>query len=190
MSRDDGFPTADLDTGFLRDVKVRRLRQHLPAEDMPAAILVYEAVMLSSWAEGYRLSADEADTADCAAATPERVAALQAVGLLDSAGKVPAHVWEAWFRPAWDRRERKRAGGAEGNRRRWHPDKPTVSDSDSDSDSDSVSPSLRLSDRLSPRASDSDATAKKNGAEVDAGALPMPGETLAEYHARTGRATP
>jgi hypothetical protein len=41
---------------------------------------------------------------------------------------VPARVWEAWFRPAWDRREKRRTGGTEGARRRWHPDRETDSE--------------------------------------------------------------
>lgn len=162
MSRDDGFPTADLSVGFLRDVKVRRLRQY---GDEQAATLLYLAVVLSSWEEGYRLTADEADSA--VSATPERTTALQAVGLLDSEGMVPVRVWEAWFRPAWERREAKRAGGVEGNRRRWHPDRVT----DSLTDSHPKSPSLRLSDRPSVSArerengSEEPLTTKKNGSE-------------------------
>jgi len=118
MSRDDGFPHADISVGFLRDVKIRRLRQY---GDEQATTLLYLAIVLSSWEEGFRLTAEEADLP--VTPTLERVAALQSVGLLDVDGKVPARVWEAWFRPAWERREKRRIGGAEGARRRWHPDR-------------------------------------------------------------------
>ena len=151
MSRDDGFPIADIDVGILRDVKIRRLRQHVPADDVSATTLLYLAVLLSSWEEGYRLTIEEADSP--VPATPERIAALRAVGLVDADDKIPLGAWEAWFKPAWDRRDRKRAGGLEGNRRRWHPDKepprspiPVPSDTDSHtdsaSDSDPESPSV------------------------------------------------
>jgi hypothetical protein len=175
VSRDDGFQTADIDVGFLRDVKVRRLRQHVPADDLPATVLLYLAVVLSSWEEGYRLTADEADSP--IDPTPERIAALTATGLLDGDGKVPLRAWEAWFRPAWDRRDKKRVGGVEGNRRRWHPDRPTQSDTESDSESDSVSPSIRPSvyPSVSPsRASSNDATKKTGHEDVLTGRVPCP----------------
>lgn len=144
MSRDDGFSIADLDVGFLRDVKVRRLRLHLPEDDVAPTTLLYLALVLSSWEEGFRLSVMEADSPY--PATAERIAALQACELIDDEQKIPAHAWRGWFYPAWDRREKKRKGGAEGNRRRWHADKGashTDSESDTPGDSDPESPTSR-----------------------------------------------
>src|SRR4051794_15191748 len=113
MSRDDGFPAADLDVKFLRDPKIRRLRRHLPDPgDAAAAEHLYLAVLLSSWETGYRVPIDDAVAFE--EATPARVAALK-LELLDDEGKVPRAVWERWFRPAFERREKKRAGGREGN---------------------------------------------------------------------------
>ena len=62
MSRDDGFPTADLDVKFLRDPKVRRLRRLLPDGEAPAAEHLYLSVVLSSWEDGYRVALDDALT--------------------------------------------------------------------------------------------------------------------------------
>jgi hypothetical protein len=153
MTRDDGFPHADIAVGFLRDVKIRRLRQY---GDEQATTLLYLAVVLSSWEMGYRLTVDEADTS--VPVTPERTTALQAVGLLDAKGKVPARVWEAWFRPAWDRREKRRTGGIEGARRRWHPDREPDSEWVTQWDSQSA-PEYQSSKQsnkpsVTPRASD------------------------------------
>lgn len=155
MSRDDGFPHADIAVGFLRDVKIRRLRQY---GDEQATTLLYLAVVLTSWEEGYRLTVDEADTP--VPATPERTTALQTVGLLDSEGKVPARVWESWFRPAWDRREKRRTGGIEGARRRWHPDRApwdtqSVAQWDTQSAPEYQSSKQSIKPSVTPRASDS-----------------------------------
>jgi hypothetical protein len=165
MSRDDGFPHADISVGLLRDVKVRRLRQY---GDEQATTLLYLGIVLSSWEEGYRLTADEADPP--VPATPERVAALRAVGLLDIDGKVPVRVWEAWFRPAWERREKRRIGGAEGARRRWHPDREPdtqwVAQWDTQSAPEYQSSNQSNRQSLTPAASSkADEPTKKNGKE-------------------------
>jgi hypothetical protein len=91
--------------------------------------------VLSSWEDGYRVPLEDAYLFEDA--TPERVAALK-VEILDDEGKVPLTVWERWFKPAFDRRDKKRAGGVEGNRRRWHADRPPIADrSDTDTESES-----------------------------------------------------
>jgi len=162
MSRLEGFPIADIAVGFLRDVKVRRLRRHLTADELPAAIVLYLAVVLSSWEEGHRLPAEEADSP--VDPTPELLAALEAVGLLED-GTVPARAWESWYRPAWERREKMRAAGSEGNRRRWHPDR-APSPPDSPPDSPPVSPSINQSIRPStPDGASNDDATKRNGRE-------------------------
>lgn len=122
VSRDDGFPRADIDVKLLRDPKVRRLRRVLTTPgDAAAAEHLYLAVLLSSWETGYRVSIDDAVAFEVT--TPERLEALRTVGLLDANDKIPAQVWEHWFKPAWDRREKRSQGGIEGNRRRWHSDR-------------------------------------------------------------------
>jgi hypothetical protein len=156
MSRGEGFSIADIAVGFLRDLKLRRLRQSIP-DDAAATTIVYIAVVLSSWAEGYRLSTAEADSPE--EATPERVAALQAVELLDADGKIPLHAWESYFRPAWERREKMRRAGIEGNRRRWHPDR--LSPPDSPPDSPPVSPSVPSDRTVRPSVSPPDDGSKK-----------------------------
>jgi hypothetical protein len=122
VSRESGFPIADIDVGILRDVKMRRLRQHVPAEDVPATMLLYLAVLLSSWEEGARLSVDEADSP--VEATPERVAALKAAKLIDDDGRVPEHAWASWFLPAWRRRNAKRKAADLTNATRWGSESP------------------------------------------------------------------
>jgi hypothetical protein len=155
MSRLEGFAIADVDVNVLSDLKLRRLRASLDEAEANATTLLYLAVVLSSWRDGERLAAIEALSP--VAATPDRIAILQVVGLLDRDGLLPEHVWEGWFRPAWDRRESKRAGGVEGNKRRWSAKaRPSPTESASDTateshpDSDSVSPSLRPSSPASP----------------------------------------
>jgi hypothetical protein len=161
MSRDDGFAIADIDVGVLRDVKVRRLRQQVP-DDFPATVVLYLAVVLSSWEDGLRLSALEADSV--VEATAERIAGLKAVELLDEDGKIPAHAWESWFRPAWERREASRAGGREGNRRRWG---TRSSVTDSPPDSHPESPSLPSVPTVSPSYKPPDSRALGSAADED-----------------------
>jgi hypothetical protein len=155
LSRDDGFATADLDVKFLRDPKIRRLWKRLPPGEAKSALILYLGVVLSSWEQGDRVSIDDAISFDTV--TPQRVEALKAE-LLDDDGKVPFAVWERWFEPAWDRRERSRAGGREGNRRRWRRDGDSitgrsVADSIGKSDADSLSlPSTQsIPSRPAPR---------------------------------------
>jgi hypothetical protein len=117
--RDEGFPHADIDTGFFDDPKVRALvRSERDEGTASRALLAYIATFTASWRAGDRVTFEDAaplwlsDLDDLS----ER---LREVGLLDDTNRVPAHAWEAWFRPAWERREKKRASGAEGGRRSW-----------------------------------------------------------------------
>ena len=121
MSRDDGFPIADVDTGLLGDPKVRRLvRTSKDRQDAATTLLLYVSLILESWEHGERVTFDDGaplwwigeDDAD-------RLAALQRVGLLDQDGMIPERSWESWYGPARDRREVARIAGREGNRRRW-----------------------------------------------------------------------
>lgn len=114
MSRDEGFAHADIDTGQLEDGKFRLLWRALnDASTMSIAVVAYHATVLASWAAGDRVSVDEAAPLWLVPG-PGIVQALLEVGLLDSERRIPAHAWESWYRPAWDRREAKRAGGRRG----------------------------------------------------------------------------
>jgi hypothetical protein len=117
--RDEGFPHADIDTGIFDDPKVRALARSSRDEGLVArAILAYIATFTASWRAGDRVTLEDAaplwlsDVVDLG----ER---LRDVRLLDDTNCVPEHAWEAWFRPAWERREKRRASGAEGGRRSW-----------------------------------------------------------------------
>ena len=102
MSR-DGFKAADLDVRFFSDPKVRRLARAEPDDEkLAAAIVVYLQTVAESWGEGERQTAVESE--GYVAATPERVAALQGVGLLDEDGRVVERAWKSWFGPADARR--------------------------------------------------------------------------------------
>ena len=114
MSRDDGFPIADLDVALLDDAKVHQLVRSTRDEAVVARCLIaYTSVLLASWRHGYRVPLDEAaplwltDLDDLA----ER---LSEARLLDEDQTIPANAWAGWFGPAWERREAKRAGGRRG----------------------------------------------------------------------------
>ncbi len=114
MSRDDGFPVADLDSSYLDDPKMRDLWQRLHDPDrMAAAVVLHAATVLASWRQGERVSVTQAAplwlTVD-----GELVAALQGARLIDKAGKVPASSWSEWFGPAFSRRETRREAGRIG----------------------------------------------------------------------------
>lgn len=116
MPRDDGFAVADTATGKLDDPKFRKLWRIVhdgPA--MNAAVVLHDAVQLASWAAGERVTAE--DAAPFWMESVENVAAnLQAVGLLDKDGRLPAKAWESWFGAARDRRQKRRDAGQSGGR--------------------------------------------------------------------------
>lgn len=140
MSRDEGFTIADISVGILRDRKVRRLRNANP-DDADALTLLYVAIVLSSWEEGDRLPADEADTP--VTPTPDRVAALRSAELLDGSNRVPEATWEVWFKPAWERRERRRSSGSAGGLRSWDKRRSSNASSDAEANAEPVRPSVR-----------------------------------------------
>ena len=117
MSREDGFDVADVATGHLDDPKVKALwRAVAPDQDrMSRALTLHLSVLLASWRQGQRVTVAEAVPV-WLDPDAELVATLQAVGLLDRTGKLPARSWKGWFGPAWDRREKRRAAGALGGR--------------------------------------------------------------------------
>jgi hypothetical protein len=170
MSRDEGFRNADHDVGFLRDLKVRRLRKTAPDEGEGAIrTLVYIALRDACWDTGERLTVDEVEPPY--AATSERLTALQSVGLLDSTGRIPKRAWESWFRPAWERREKMRAAGAEGNRRRWGersaPDSGPDSAPDSGPESQSYTPSGPANQQAGPDRSSVSPTGTAEASPLD-----------------------
>lgn len=119
MPRDDGFRTADVSVALLDDLKFRSLWRVLgDPGDQARAVTVYLATVLASWAAGCRIPADDAlpTWMDDPAHVLE---GLVRVGLLDPDHRIPDHAWASWFGPAWERRERKRAGGRIGGQRSW-----------------------------------------------------------------------
>lgn len=118
MPRDEGFMVADTATDKFTDAKFKRLWRVCQDEQaMNAACVLFEAVTLASWGAGTRVTA--ADAAPLwMGAIDDQLAALQSAGLLDSSGRIPSKSWRSWFTPAYERRENRRAAGAEGGRRK------------------------------------------------------------------------
>ena len=114
MSRDDGFPIADVDVRLLDDGKVRLLWRRLQDPVlMCQAMTIYLAALLASWGAGERVAVTEAAPIWLEPATAV-LDALAAVGLLDAEECIPDRVWQGWYGPAHERREAKRAGGRVG----------------------------------------------------------------------------
>lgn len=114
MSRDDGFPVADMDSAYFDDAKMRDLWQRVRDGDrMARAVVLHSATLLASWRQGERVTVAQASplwmTHD-----DETVADLQAVKLLDRGGKIPIGPWNKWFGPAYHRREAAREKGRRG----------------------------------------------------------------------------
>ena len=109
--RDNSFARADIDTGLLTDAKVLRLFRREP-DAYRAQLIVYLATVLSSWREGRRLTAVEAEGLE--EVTDDTVEVLQADFLLDAEGRVPDHAWQRWFGPASERRDKRRQSGSLG----------------------------------------------------------------------------
>jgi hypothetical protein len=117
VSRDDGFAIADVDAGLYADPKVVALARRLRDPMATAAhVGIYQALVLGSWGAGERISLEEALPAWWLDDVAEQMANLVAVKLVDADGRIPVHAWEAWFRPAWDRREVRREKARRGGR--------------------------------------------------------------------------
>lgn len=115
--RYEGFRSADIAVDMLRDPKMARLYRAVGEAEYAACVVVYLGTVLTSWADGERVTAREAEA--FVDATPERVGALQAVSLLDGEGKVPARAWDRWNAPARERVEAKRRAGKTAADARW-----------------------------------------------------------------------
>lgn len=114
MSRDDGFPVADIDSSYLDDAKMRVLWQRLQDTSlMTHAVLLHQATFLASWRHGERVTVAEA-APTWLPVDGGLVAHLRAVKLLDRSGRVPCETWDRWFGPALARREARRKAGRTG----------------------------------------------------------------------------
>lgn len=114
MSRDDGFPIADVDTGYFDDAKIKDLWQRLRDPDrMARAIVLHKATVLASWRQGCRVTVTQSCplwmTVDA-----DLLEALIAVHLLDRGGRLPSTSWTEWFGPAQNRRKIRRESGRLG----------------------------------------------------------------------------
>jgi hypothetical protein len=117
MTRDEGFRTADVDTGLLDDPKMRALWRSLrdPAA-MSRAVVAYLAAVLSSWRTGERVTAEDAAPL-WSEPDPDVLDAMTTAGLLDAEHRIPAHVWTSWYEPAAERQQNFRASNRLGGLR-------------------------------------------------------------------------
>ena len=114
MSRDDGFPVADVDSAYFDDAKMRELWQRIADPDrMARAVTLHSATLLSSWRHGERVTVGQAAPL-WLLADELTVADLKAVRMLDRAGKIPLGSWTRWFGAAFQRREARREIGRAG----------------------------------------------------------------------------
>jgi len=115
VSRDDGFPTADIDTGLLDDPKIRRLIRACADDEglIARCLIAYQAVLYASWGRGERVTLDDAAPL-WLTGLDDLAARLVEHGLLASDRRVASQSWDNWFGPAWDRREERRASGRKG----------------------------------------------------------------------------
>jgi hypothetical protein len=105
MSRDEGFPHADVATAKHNDPKFRALWRNLRNEAaMNAAVVLYEAVQLASWQHGERVTAEDA-APSWMTEIEQPAKALVKAGLLDREQRIPVHAWEHWFGPPRERRQ-------------------------------------------------------------------------------------
>ena len=114
MSRDDGFPVADLDSAYFDDAKLRALWRALADPDrMARAVCLHHATVLASWRQGCRVTVAEAAPL-WLPLDDDVIGALRRVRLLDKAGRISEESWTRWFGPAQARREVRRAAGRRG----------------------------------------------------------------------------
>lgn len=123
MSREEGFPIADVDSSYFEDGKMRDLWQRLRDPDLMArAVCIHAATLLASWRQGERLTVAQA----CPLwlePSEDVIPALKSSHLLDRSTRIPEASFVQWFGAAYarraGRREIARAGGqASGHKRR------------------------------------------------------------------------
>jgi len=185
MNREDGFPIADIDVGLFHDQKVLALARRLRDDRATAAsVSLYLNLVLQSWAAGDRLTLDEAIPAWWMADLDGIRGDLRAVDLVDDESRIPVDAWTSWFVPAFDRREKRRQGGAEGGRRSWQSRRDKRSQSLAEGDlkpsrsrgSAEPNPSVRPADRPTDSpAGRSSREATPPPADADAPASSSPG---------------
>lgn len=113
-SRDDGFSIMDISTSIHADPKFRRLCRLHP-DLLAPAFMVYVSVLAESWRAGRRVTLD--DAWPLLLPYDQAVADALKVQLLDHEGRIPERAWRAWYGPASERREARRASGRIGGRR-------------------------------------------------------------------------
>lgn len=114
MSRDDGFPVADVDSAYFDDAKMRDLWQRLHDPDrMARAVILHAATLLGSWRQGERITVAQASPL-WMVQDVEIVDDLKAVRMLDRTGRIPLGSWNKWFGVAFKRREVRRETGRAG----------------------------------------------------------------------------
>jgi hypothetical protein len=123
-----GFARMDVSTSIHGDPKFRLLSRRHP-EQTAASLAACLILLAESWREGRRLSLDEAWTLmPYDEAVP---AAMADVGLIDDEGRIPEHVWAAWFGAAERRRElgreKQRRADAKRGRTRLDSSRPALS---------------------------------------------------------------
>lgn len=112
-----GFEVADTDTGLMSDPKVVALARSLRDTGQTfAALGVYEAVLLASWKQGERLTAEESLPGWALDPVDDEIVALIETGLLDAEHRIPEAAWDKWFGTAFGRRQEKRDLAAAGGR--------------------------------------------------------------------------
>jgi hypothetical protein len=114
VSRDDGFPVADVDSAYFDDAKMRDLWQRLHDSDrMARAVVLHAATLLGSWRQGERITVGQASPL-WMIQDDDLVSDLKAVRMLDKTGRIPLGSWNKWFGVAFKRREVRRETGRAG----------------------------------------------------------------------------
>jgi hypothetical protein len=119
VSSRDRLARMDVDTGWAYHRKVRELRRRYP-DLWPVFWTAYLALLGEAWAVGDR-TLTLADTYPPSMPAPvgEALDALQAVRIVDSAGRVPVASWRVWYGPVAAKLRQKSAAGTLGAAARW-----------------------------------------------------------------------
>jgi hypothetical protein len=122
MSRDSGFPRADVDVRILDDPKFRAIIRSTRDDSVIArCVTAYLAILTASWARGERVSLEDAAPL-WVTGLDDLGDRLSNIGLLDAEHRIPEHTWASWYEPARARRERLREGGRKGGLAHRDPD--------------------------------------------------------------------
>lgn len=143
MSRDDGFAVADFATSHFDDPKVKALCKALApdVDRICRALTLHEAIVLVSWREGRRVTAEDAAPIwllDFDAPADD----LRIHKLLDDDSKLPVRSWRKWYGAANKRRNALRAGWRKRDEKRRSRTKDTTDSRVSHAPRPSVRPSV------------------------------------------------